>query len=270
MSDIIIDMLPNGLTEIKQVKAGFQPGENHNHHKRKNTKKQPANLGKVIRKIMYIAQWNTWKYFVTLTIDRNRFANKSDTQIMETVRQFMQNENKRQDVSFKYIFVVEYGKNGQIHLHGLMTDIPKNGLRKFAADEPLPKEVRNLIGNDKKAFEWLRYSQPLRENKPYGFSCIVPVGDAIGRGFYLIKGINKDNHQLMGNFNGHAYFHSQGLNCEPERVLRGRAAKSVDQPDYVTDWCRGKKGLMLEDAMEYMDMDDFENITAGRPSATDR
>lgn len=258
MSDTIIDRLPDGSTNVRELKAGFQPGNSHTYHPHKNTRKQGANLGSVRKKIMYISQWNNWKHFITLTINKSKFVGMTDKKIIEKILQFIQNENKRPKVRIKYLLVAEYGENGQLHFHGLTTGLLFNDLRELSADETIPEETKKMIATGAKVYEWTRYSEK------FGFSYVTRLRGAKRAGRYMIKELNEKNTKLMDNFNGHAFFHSNGINCEAERILRGPTGKTIEQPDFETEWCKGLDGIVLEDAMEYINTDDTDLLITGK------
>ena len=259
MSDIIIDKLPNGQFALKELKSGFQPNENRDFHARKNSLKSAVNLAKPRSKIMYIAKNNDWDWFATLTIDRKQFVGMADKEIIKSILQFIQNETKRLKTKIAYLLVAEYGENNQFHFHGLIKGLPFEDMRLIKPNEPLPIKIKDTIAGGKEVYEWIRYSEK------FGHSHITRLDGAERAGRYMIKEIVKSNQRLMSNFNGHAVFHSQGLNCEPERVLRGPAAKHIEKPDYETPWCSGKNSLSLEEALEYVDMNDIGRIIVGKP-----
>lgn len=107
-------------------------------------------------------------------------------------------------------------------------------------------------------YDWPRF----RER--FGFCAIEVLENAIRAGMYVAKKIDAATSYIAENYHGNIYYASQGLNRKPERVLRGKKSQSIQEPDFETDFCRGKYFDNLEDAMEFVDTDDIDNIITGK------
>lgn len=258
--DIIIEHLHDGRILAKELLAnGFQPGEKQQKFNRKNSTKTPNNIRRAKSKFMYIVSQNRWELFVTFTIASNDFAGLDIKTIMQTVTQFIRNENKRLGATIRYVLVPEQGKTGRWHIHGLMAGLQVTEMRLFSLNESLPADILRKRKAGKKVYDWPRFSAR------FGFCAIEVLENAIKAGLYIKKNIGAASSYIMENYNGNIYYASQGLNREPDRVLRGKKSQSIQEPDFETEFCRGKYFDNLEDAMELVDTEDIDNITAGKP-----
>lgn len=67
------------------------------------------------------AKNNIFNYFVTITIDSNKFDVTADLDIKAKLLKYFNNLRNRYDKSFRYILVAERGKkNDRLHFHGLI------------------------------------------------------------------------------------------------------------------------------------------------------
>lgn len=263
--DIIIERQHDGKWMVKELlMAGFQPGVVQPKYGRRNDTKLLSNIRRAVNTIMYIVKNNEWDYFVTFTIKSDDLAGKLTRKVMQVITQFIRNEGKRLGVAIKYLLIPEKEQDGRLHIHGLMAALPISELRLFSTDEPLPASILTKLENGQKVYDWPRFSER------FGFSDVEVPEFIIKIGIYMLKKVLDASSFIMDNYNGNIYYASQGLNREPDRVLRGKKSKSIEDPDFENMFCRGKVVDNLEDAMEYLDTDDVDSIIVGKPPPAGR
>lgn len=141
---------------------------------------------------------NKWEYFVTLTIDGQRWNRYSFKDFLKEFMQWIQNENKK-GAHIRYILVPEFHKDGAVHLHGLMSGITEA--------PQLPGTPLSVGRRD----DGSRYPCWPAYSLRYGFSTVERVRDLVAVGFYITKYMTKAMSDLAAFKGVHTYYHSRGL-----------------------------------------------------------
>lgn len=171
------------------------------------------NLRRAKQKIFDIVACNSWRYFVTFTLDQEEIDRTSIEEVTKKFKIWLNNMVKRRNL--RYIFVFEYHKenpNG-IHMHGLINDCDLDFEKAYHKNDDgslkLDKRGRRIRILSKKSkkpvFNVLDWK--------YGYSTAIEVyGDPMALSAYISKYITKDSEKIAGNY---YYAGGHGLIREP-------------------------------------------------------
>lgn len=189
----------NNITNFQEL---LEYTSNKN-RKKKNKNSTGHNLERSLKRakerIFDIAYINDFKYFFTLTLNKEKINRYDVKGFMKKLRSWL--NNKKQKYYFDYILVPEYHKDGAIHVHGLLTDTN------------MP-----MIDSGKRTSKGqVIYNCP---DWKYGFTTFIPVYKAVNDSniklaHYITKYMTKDVHKIFGKF----YWSSKGLKREVDVQL---------------------------------------------------
>lgn len=118
-----------------------------------------------------------WKYFITLTLDKEKIDRYDKKEINKKLRKWLNNMVYRYD--FNYILIPEYHEDGAIHFHGLCSGDLKLTYVK------LDKKGRKVYNLD---------------NWKLGFSTAIELdNNHTAVSAYITKYITKDTSKILGN-----------------------------------------------------------------------
>lgn len=174
----------------KENQSKVKNSNDSNNHNNINLERSLKRAKNTIFDIVYI---NDFKYFFTLTLNKEKIDRYDVTGFMKKLRNWLNNQKK--SFQFEYILVPEYHKDGAIHVHGLMTDT--NML---------------LLDSGKRTSKGqIIYNCP---SWKYGFTTFIPVfktnNSNVKLAHYITKYITKDCKKIFGKF----YWSSKGLKRE--------------------------------------------------------
>ena len=182
-----------------------------------------ANLQRAARraaaKLRDLALCNDFRWFVTLTLDRERIDRYNVKEITRKLNQWLDNQVRR--VGLRYVFVPERHKDGAIHFHGFVNDVPgfvSSGTWKVPGHKK-PIKPRS----EAKRREWAEagpesgYHEVFNwERWPLGFTTAVRLyGDYHSAVSYVCKYIRK---QTDGGKIGGRWYYSGGELKTPDIV----------------------------------------------------
>lgn len=178
----------------------------------KNDKKLENNLSRARSKVFEYALCNDFKYFVTLTLDKNKYDRYDLKKFIKDLGKLIQNHFNRKKIEFKYILIPEMHKDGAWHLHGLFTSIPDKYL-----------EI-----NKNGYLDFKLYSER------FGYCSLSEIRDKVKCATYITKYITKEMGDNIEK-NHKSYYCSRGLNTA-QKVFEGNLDEEIDcdfQNDYV-------------------------------------
>lgn len=219
--------------------------------------KLASSISRTKSKINELALCNGWDYFVTLTFNQKLIGDRHDLRALsKRLRKFINNYNQRTlGAHVRYLLIPEKHKDGTWHFHGLITGMPKEGLRLFSAREHLPNHILKKLRCGGEVYEWLPY------RKSFGFCNLEPIQSAERVSKYITKYITKDLHNTVTEQNAHLYYASQGLKRK-ERVREG-FLETPFEPDFENDYVRVKSATNLDELTCFF----VEQKTADAPAA---
>lgn len=152
------------------------------------------------RNISEIALCNKWKYFITLTFNKEVIDRYNKDLVVKEIRYWFKEYIYNSDLNIKYLLVPELHKDGAVHFHGLLSDIPDDDLELFTFKTG-PKYIRQLISQGEIIYNWKTF--------PFGFNSVSLIKDPVAVSFYVLKYISKD--LAIDECYKNAYFCSKGL-----------------------------------------------------------
>lgn len=235
------------------VLSGYNP--NRNNAVRKfgiNTDKLENNLSRAKTKVFEYAYCNDWQYFVTMTLDKEKYDRYNLKAWYKSLSQWIRDYRKSTGHKISYLLIPEQHKDGAWHIHGLIDGIPDDKLSAFEKGTP-------LYGSQ--YLNWPDYA------KKFGFCSVGKVGNHEAVSKYITKYITKDMARLNNELNAHLYYCSQGLHTSEVVCQNMVLSWNLDiSSDYENKWCAVKWCDTYEEAMrvylcdESVSVDDFEFI----------
>lgn len=185
-----IKLYPDGQSEVsicsKPVykESGYEVeySENKNSGKKYNTENpRENNIRRAKNKVYDISKLNKFKYFVTLTINKELLDRYNKIEVKKKIIKLLNNLTERRK-GFNYLLIPEYHKDGAIHMHMLCTG--EN--LKIEKTDYRDKSGRVIY----KFLEW-----------KYGFSECVEIDDNTEFvSGYITKYISKESNKIFGKF----------------------------------------------------------------------
>lgn len=198
-----------------------------------NDEKLQNNLIRAKNVIKEYALCNRWTYFCTMTLSSsngNRYDLKS---FQKRLSKWLNNYNTHHLCSIKYVLIPEYHKDGAIHFHGLLEDIPDNA---FSI---------NKYGY----LDWEDYK------KSFGYISLSVIRDNIAVANYITKYITKELGKRSEDLHQHLYISSKGLK-KGEIIYQENA--SLTYWRHENEFCKIIEiNNKTEDYMSYIDDLDF-------------
>lgn len=146
---------------------------------------------------------NPWQYFVTLTLDKNKYDRNDLGKFKADLSQFVRDMRKKykQEGSerLSYVFVPENHKDGAWHMHGFINGLPKSAVSPFVRG----KHPKKLV--DGGFLNWPDYE------KKFGFVSLGVIRDQTATVLYTTKYINKNIEALFELKGEHLYMASRPL-----------------------------------------------------------
>lgn len=178
------------------------------------TAKDASSIRRARRRVFELASCNAWEYFVTLTLDPQKYDRYDLGKFRRDLSVWISNQRRLHGCAFQYLLIPERHKDGAWHMHGLVA-----GLREGALE---------YNGNG-----YLDYP-PYRNRFGYISLSRVRSIDAVSR--YITKYISKSLSSRLQDVGDHLFFASRGLKGA-EIVANGifRPPEGF-RPDYENEW----------------------------------
>ncbi len=178
-----------------------------------NSDKLSNNLSRAKSKINEYALCNDWDYFVTFTLDKEKYNRYDLSKFKKDLSEFLHNYNKRCDDldKVKYILVPEQHNDGAWHMHGLIKGIKK----------------KDIVVNRNGYLTWKQY------NDKFGYMSMDKIRDKDKVSSYILKYITKDSAKNVTELNARLYYASKGLNTA-ELIFRSNTVRKKFNFDW--DW----------------------------------
>lgn len=198
-------------------KKGFEVANVKSRAQGFETDKLDNSISRTKSKIFELAICNEWEYFLTLTINKDKYNRYDLKKYYKDFAQWLQNYNKKYNIKIDYIMIPELHQDGAWHMHGLVKGIPK----------------KHFTKNEHGYLDWKEY----REKFGY-FSCSkIKSKEKVSK--YITKYITKDMDKSVKELNANMYYRSQGLN-EAETIKKGHIYDYSVQWDYKNDYVQLK------------------------------
>lgn len=177
---------------------GFEGGIKRNRNI--NDEKLCNNLIRAKMKVFEYAMCNNFDYFVTLTLNGNKYNRYNLDKFIKDLGQFIRDYRKKYCVDIQYILIPERHQDEAWHMHGLMKGILEKHLRV----------------NENGHKEWEAYT------KKFGYMSIDNIRNKDAVSKYITKYISKsiDGGKGVTEKNKKLYYASRGLRTA-EIIKRG-------------------------------------------------
>lgn len=145
------------------------------------------NISRAKSKCFEYAFCNSWDYFITLTIDQEKFNRYELKEYVKALGKFINNYDTHHHTKVSYLLIPEPHKDGAWHMHGLISGI-------------LPK---HLVTNKNGYLDFKLYS------KKFGFCSLSPLKSHEAVSKYITKYITKEMASMP--YGQRLYYCSKGL-----------------------------------------------------------
>jgi hypothetical protein len=192
-----------------KTKKGFEEYKGKN--KGINTEKLDCNISRAKSRIFEYSMCNQFEYFITLTIDGNKYNREDLNKYKSDMNTWLKNYNRNHKIKVEYVLIPELHNDGvSWHMHGLVKGIPKEHLREFTLKEKLPYNIRSEIIKGNHIYNWENYS------KRFGYTTVSPIRNIEACSKYITKYISKNLSEDIKELNAHMYYSSNGLKTSKE------------------------------------------------------
>lgn len=187
------------------------------------------NIRRAARMIEAYGLCNEWDYFVTLTLDPQKYDRMDIDSFRKDFMQMLRDVRKKSGCKVNALLVPELHHNEKgWHMHALMSGLPLSELRPFTLHERLSGYLIRKIKDGATIYDWPRYRDR------FGFCDVEPIGnrDAATRYIkkYITKGLDATaKHLEIGK---HLYFVTRGLTLPMEM----ERASNVHPLDALPSW----------------------------------
>ncbi len=138
------------------------------------------NLHRTKNKVFDIAFMNDFRYFVTITLNKEKIDRYDIPTIKQKIRKFLDNQVNRKGLV--YLIIPEHHKDGAIHFHGLIK-----------CDKLNLVDSGKRLNDGRVVYNWVDWK--------YGFTTVLPlVGDISFVSKYITKYITKDEKKIFGQY----------------------------------------------------------------------
>lgn len=202
------------ITYLQSVRAsGWEEKREHSAKCSVNENKLSNNLSRAKTRLNELALCNAWDYFVTFTLDKEKYDRYNLKKFQKDFADMIHNYNKRcsDEDKVKYILVPEQHKDGAWHMHGLIKGIKK----------------KDLVLNNNGYITWKKYGDR------FGYMSMDTIKDKEKVSSYILKYITKDSEKNVRELNAHMYYASKGLKVA-EVLMRSNTVEK--KFNFTWDW----------------------------------
>lgn len=215
-------------------------------------KKLDASLSRSRRVVLELALCNSWDWFCTFTLDKEKYKRDDLPVFYKDFTQWIRDQRKKYGCSIRYVLIPElHEKYGAWHMHGLFADVPPlvpfSDLR--SQGWYLPDDLVDGGYNC-----WLDY------HKKFGFCSLGAIRSSVASAFYITKYVTKDQSEGIP-VGGHSYYCSRPLK---RAVKHGEV---FGDNEYLTSFCVNKYDFCetgmthVEDSLDWSFALDFMRVS---------
>lgn len=187
------------------------------------------NLSRARSTIEQLGNCNPWQYFVTFTIDPEKYDRYDFAAFYKVFSKFVMHYRQRKGVRFSYVFVPEQHRDGAWHLHGLINGLPEEHLRAFTLDETLPHYIRDKLRHGEKVYEWPAFAER------FGYTVVELLKDPERAASYITKYIGKGFAHDNRFQNAKLFMPSHGLK-RAQLLKKGFADMGSAKPSFECEY----------------------------------
>lgn len=220
-----------------------------------NDKKLDNHISRARTKIYEYALCNDWEYFVTMTINPEKYDRKNTQEYIKDLGQWIRDGRKKgKDIS--YLLVPDPHKDGSIHLHGLMNGFTDTDIRLFDVREKIPKKIKSMIASGRQIYDIPEYQSK------FGWVTAEKVRDKDAIAKYITKYVTKSlKMDLEREKEKKLYYNSRGLKTALKMIegtLPPSTVKSMPT-DFENDYVKIKL-MSNNELIQFLDSNPFSII----------
>ena len=210
-----------------------------------NSVKLDCNITRARQHIFELAFCNEWDYFVTLTLDANKFNRQDLERFNKEFNIFLRDYNKKYELKIKFLLIPELHNDGlSWHFHGLFRGLPVSKLHQFKIGDTMGLKIAEKVKLGETVYKWQDY-----ENK-FGWCSLEHIKDREAVSRYIIKYINKDLAKSVKELNAHLYYHSRNLN-KARIVFQGTLTSDIPY-SFENEYCRISELPYTNELLDYL------------------
>lgn len=198
-----------------------------------NDNKLQNSISRTRERIRELAMCNEWQWFVTLTLDKNKYDRRNLNVFISDLAQFIRDYRKKTGCNVRYLLVPEQHKDGCWHMHGFIMGLPENELHKFSKGEHLPISIIKEMKQGKEVYTWKAYE------RKFGYASFERIVNNDCASSYITKYITKDTMKSVKDLNSHCFYASKGLNSA-QLLMQDALKHELINPDYKNEYCAVK------------------------------
>ncbi len=185
--------------------------------------KLDVSVSRARAKIYEYAYCNDWEWFVTMTLDKQKYDRYDLETWHKDLTKWLQNYKRKIGKKIDFLLIPEKHSDGAWHIHGLLAGLPESVLSPFPKGTP-------LHGSD--YLNWEDYA------KKFGYCSVGAVKSHEAVCGYVTKYATKDLSRLVDQVGSHMYYCSRDLNISEEYKKGFVYTGSLDfSPDYEGKHC---------------------------------
>lgn len=192
--------------------------------------KMDNSLSRTKSTVNELAMCNPWDYFITLTLDPEKYDRYNLKEYIKDLGQFIQDYKKKHKIQIKYLLLPEQHKDGAWHIHGLIYGLPLEYLTLFTLQDRLPYKVLANIEKGELIYNWASYAEK------FGYCTLSIIKSSEKISSYITKYISKDLGDRKKDLNARLFYSSLKLNRKVE-LKRGYLNTELT-PNYENDYCK--------------------------------
>lgn len=198
-------------------KKGFEFNNNSKYRGTVHSEKLEESIIRSKSRVFELAICNDWTYFITLTIDKNKYNRYDLKKYHKDLSQWLRNYKKKFVIDIKYLLIPEQHKNGAWHMHGFISGLP----------------LDHLCINNYGYYDWFSYK------KKFGYCSLDFIHDKTKASSYVTKYITKDLSNTVKELNANLYYCSQGLE-RAKTIKKGQLNCELSNPTFANDYVQVK------------------------------
>ena len=201
--------------KMPQLNPGFIKEPRGPQDRSINQEKLDNNISRAKAKIFEYAMCNEFKFFITLTLDKDKYDRHDLPRYIKDLGQYIRDQTKKYGAKMEYLLIPEPHKDKAWHMHGLISGISMDQLKLFTLDDVLPYKLLKLIKEGHEIYNWVGYSEK------FGFCTLEKVKSTEAIAKYITKYISKSlDVNLEREKEKKLYYVSRGLKVA-EKVRQG-------------------------------------------------
>lgn len=195
--------------------SGFEEKNIFSSRGQVNDSKLDTNIARARQKVFEYAICNDWDWFVTLTINPNKYDRHDLKSYYKDFSKWLLNYQRLNDIKIKYLFIPELHKDGAWHMHGFISGLPESHLKI----------------NSNGYLDWFPYKSK------FGYISLDRIKNPDACAKYITKYVSKNLGADARELNSQLYYCSKGLQTAQE-IKKGTLAATNIPWEFENDFIK--------------------------------